>query len=49
LSSSGKKLGYMLNHILKAYEVTEIEKRLKGLKLDYLAYSAKKLPRKVIA
>ena len=36
LPSNGTKLVYMLINILKAYEVTEIEKRLTGLELTYL-------------
>ena len=33
LPSNGTKLVYMLTNILKAYEVTEIEKRLTDLEL----------------
>ncbi len=36
LTSNGTKLVYMLINILKAYEVTEIEKRLTGLESAYL-------------
>lgn len=36
LPSNGTKLVYMLINILKAYEVTEIEKRLKDLELAHL-------------
>jgi hypothetical protein len=36
LPSNGTKLVYMLINILKAYEVTEIEKRLTDLELDHL-------------
>lgn len=36
LPSSGTKLVYMLINILKAYEVTEIEKRLTDLELAHL-------------
>ena len=36
LPSNGTKLVYMLINILKAYEVTEIEKRLTGLELAHL-------------
>lgn len=36
LPSNGTKLVYMLINILKAYEVTEIEKRLTDLELAYL-------------
>ena len=36
LPSNGTKLVYMLINILKAYEVTEIEQRLKDLELSHL-------------
>ena len=36
LPSNGTKLVYMLINILKAYEVTEIEKRLADLELAHL-------------
>ncbi len=36
LPSNGTKLIYMLINILKAYEVTEIEKRLADLELAHL-------------
>ena len=36
LPSNGTKLVYMLVNILKAYEVTEIEKRLTDLELAHL-------------
>jgi len=36
LPSNGTKLVYILINILKAYEVTEIEKRLTDLELDHL-------------
>lgn len=36
LPSNGTKLVYMLINILKAYEVTEIEKRLADLELGHL-------------
>ena len=36
LPSNGTKLVYMLTNILKAYEVTEIEKRLTDLELAHL-------------
>ena len=36
LPSNGTKLVYMLINILKAYEVTEIEKRLVDLELAHL-------------
>ena len=36
LPSNGTKLVYMLINILKAYEVTEIEKRLADLELVHL-------------
>ena len=36
LPSNGTKLVYMLINILKAYELTEIEKRLTDLELDNL-------------
>jgi hypothetical protein len=36
LPSNGTKLLYMLINILKAYEATEIEKRLTNLELVYL-------------
>ena len=36
LPSNGTKLVYMLINILKAYEATEIEKRLTNLELVYL-------------
>jgi predicted nucleic acid-binding protein len=36
LPSNGTKLVYMLINILKAYEVTEIEKRLTDLELTHL-------------
>lgn len=36
LPSNGTKLVYMLINILKAYEVTEIEKRLSDLELAHL-------------
>ena len=36
LPSNGTKLVYMLVNILKAYEVTEIEKRLADLELVHL-------------
>ena len=36
LPSNGTKLVYMLINILKAYEVTEIEKRLTNLELAHL-------------
>ena len=36
MPSNGTKLVYMLVSILKAYEVTEIEKRLSDLELGYL-------------
>jgi hypothetical protein len=36
LPNNGTKLVYMLINILKAYEVTEIEKRLTGLELAHL-------------
>jgi predicted nucleic acid-binding protein len=36
LPSNGTKLVYMLMNILKAYEVTEIEKRLTDLELAHL-------------
>lgn len=36
LPSSGTKLVYMLINILKAYEATEIEKRLTDLELAHL-------------
>ncbi len=36
LPSNGTKLVYMLTNILKAYEVTEIEKRLTDLELANL-------------
>ena len=35
LPTNGTKLVYMLISILKAYEVTEIEKRLAGLELKH--------------
>ena len=35
LPSNGTKLVYMLINILKAYEVTELEKRLTDLELAY--------------
>jgi hypothetical protein len=34
--SNGTKLVYMLINILKAYEITEIEQRLKDLELAHL-------------
>ena len=36
LPNNGSKLVYMLINILKAYEVTEIEKRLAGLEKAHL-------------
>jgi predicted nucleic acid-binding protein len=39
LPSNGTKLVYMLINILKAYEVTEIEKRLSDLELVHLESS----------
>ncbi len=36
MPNNGTKLVYMLVNILKAYEVSEIEKRLTGLELAYL-------------
>jgi len=39
LPSNGTKLVYMLVNILKAYEVTEIEKRLTDLELAHLECS----------
>jgi len=39
LPSNGTKLVYMLVNILKAYEVTEIEKRLADLELVHLESS----------
>ena len=36
LPSNGTKMVYMLINILKAYEVTEIEKRLADLELAHL-------------
>ena len=36
LPNNGTKLIYMLIHILKAYEVTEIEKRLVDLEKSHL-------------
>jgi hypothetical protein len=36
LPANGTKLVYMLISILKAYEVTEIEKRLADLELEHL-------------
>jgi hypothetical protein len=36
LPTNGTKLVYMLINILKAYEVTEIEKRLTDLELAHL-------------
>ena len=36
LPSNGTKLVYMLINILKAYETTEIEQRLKDLELAHL-------------
>jgi predicted nucleic acid-binding protein len=36
MPSNGTKLVYMLIHILKAYEVTEVEKRLTDLELAHL-------------
>jgi predicted nucleic acid-binding protein len=36
LPNNGTKLVYMLINILKAYEVTEIEQRLKELELAHL-------------
>lgn len=39
LPSNGTKLVYMLVNILKAYEVTEIEKRLADLELVHLKSS----------
>jgi hypothetical protein len=36
LPSNGTKLVYMLINILKAYEVTEIEKRVTDLELAHL-------------
>ena len=39
MPSNGTKLVYMLVKILKAYEVTEIEKRLTDLELVYLEVS----------
>lgn len=36
MPSNGTKLVYMLVNILKAYEATEIEKRLTDLELAYL-------------
>jgi hypothetical protein len=36
MPSNGTKLVYMLINILKAYEVTEIERRLTDLELAYL-------------
>jgi predicted nucleic acid-binding protein len=36
MPSNGTKLVYMLINILKAYEVTEIEKRLRDLELAHL-------------
>ena len=36
LPSNGTKLVYMLINILKAYEVTEIERRLTSLELGHL-------------
>jgi predicted nucleic acid-binding protein len=36
LPSNGTKLVYMLTNILKAYEVTEIEKRLADFELAHL-------------
>jgi predicted nucleic acid-binding protein len=41
LPSNGTKLVYMLINILKAYEVTEIEKRLTDLELVHLDSGAK--------
>ena len=39
MPSNGTKLVYMLVNILKAYEVTEIEKRLTDLELAHLECS----------
>jgi predicted nucleic acid-binding protein len=39
MPSNGTKLVYMLINILKAYEVTEIEKRLTDLELAHLESS----------
>ena len=39
MPSNGTKLVYMLINILKAYEVTEIEKRLTDLELAHLEAS----------
>jgi len=36
LPNNGTKLVYMLINILKAYEITELEKRLKDLELAHL-------------
>jgi hypothetical protein len=36
MPSNGTKLVYMLTNILKAYEVSEIEKRLSDLELAHL-------------
>jgi len=36
LPSNGTKLVYMLINILKAYEITELEKRLKDLELAHM-------------
>jgi hypothetical protein len=41
LPTNGTKLVYMLINILKAYEVTEIEKRLTDLELAHLESSKK--------
>ena len=39
IPTNGTKLVYMLINILKAYEVTEIEKRLRDLELAHLECS----------
>jgi hypothetical protein len=41
LPANGKKIVYMPINILKAYEVTEIQKRLTGLELRYLEVNGK--------
>lgn len=41
LPTNGTKLVYMLINILKAYEVTELEKRLTDLELSHLEVGGK--------
>ena len=41
MPANGTKLVYMLINILKAYEITEIEKRLTDLELAHLEGGAK--------